>query len=80
MNRFYSVGECGLGQPKDVGNFHLMSAQEDVGMQKDCVEYMMEQVTLVKIEVASQKIEKDVGLAEASMGASYAEDHAITTF
>ena len=45
----------------------LMSGSEDAGMDKECVEYMIEQMKLLKTQIASQKLEKEVGVAETAL-------------
>ena len=58
-----------------------MSAQKGVGMQKESVEYITEEIELLEIQVGLQKREREVGLAEGALRASYAaEGSALTTF
>ena len=38
-----SVGERCPGQPREVGKFQLVLAEEDVGIQKESMEYMIEE-------------------------------------
>ena len=39
----FSVGERCPGQPREVGKFQLVLAEEDVGIQKESMEYMIEE-------------------------------------
>ena len=58
-----------------------MSAQKGVGMQKESVEYVREEMKLLEIQVALQKREREVGLAEEALRASFAEEvSALATF
>ena len=55
-----------------------MSGPGDSGIN---VEYIREEVKLLEIQVALQKQEREVGLAEAALRASYAEEvYVLTTF
>ena len=58
-----------------------MSAQKDVGMKKESVEYVREEIKLLEIQVALQKQEREVGLAEEALRTSYEEEvSALTMF
>ena len=45
------------------------------------MEYIKEEIKLLKIQIALQKREREVGLAEAALRASYAEEvYGLTSF
>ena len=55
-----------------------MSGPGDSGIS---VDYVKEEIKLLEIQVALQKREREVGLAEAALRASYAEGmYVLTTF
>ena len=58
-----------------------MLFQKNVSIQNESVDYMMEEIKQLKTQIALQKSEREVGLTEAALRASYAEEvSAMTTF
>lgn len=57
-----------------------VSGHEDAGMGKKSVEYMLEQIPLLKTQAAAQKLEREIELAEEALQPSYAEGPGMTRF
>ena len=49
-----------------------VSLKKNVGMQKETVDYIIEEMKLLKIQIALQKGERAVRLVDAAQRASYA--------
>lgn len=70
------------GKPRRVRvlRLQLMSSYEDACVEKENVEYRLEKMKLLNIQIATQKFQREVRLAEEALPASYAAEPTMTRF
>lgn len=56
------------GESQRVLRLQLMSRHEDAGMESESVEYMLKEIKLLRLRIATQKLEGEIGLAEEALG------------